>query len=191
MRKATTLLVLLMISVVSAATPRAYVGLVSFGAGVGYHHWSRQTKGTGTGWLGVGAQFLEGTWFFNPRLGLGLRACDVTTCEVIGDTAPHTVLEAWPLVTVSWVLNPSPRRFGFLCFGLEPYLPNGDAESDGTRTFGSAVALDYCYVPLPPWPLEGRVRLAANVFKWSPREIGFQVSAGIKAGLGWWFMKKE
>jgi hypothetical protein len=27
------------------------------------------------------------------------------------------------------------------------------------------------------------------VFNWSRREVAWQISAGIRAGLGWWFTK--
>ena len=190
MKKAAALLVLLALSVVSASEPRAYVSLFSFGAGVGYHHWNRLTQGTGTNWFGVNGQFLEGTWFLTPRFGLGLRAGEGGSSPVIGDTAgPYTIMEAWPLATASWVLNQDQRGFGYLSLGLMPWLP-GDADSNGVRSFSSAVTLDYGYVPFPPWPLEGRVRLAANVFKWSTREYAWQASVGIRAGLGWWFLRR-
>jgi hypothetical protein len=186
------LVALLATSLVFAATPKAYVGVVSFGAGFGYHHWNRQTEGTGTSWLGFGAQFLEGTWFLNQRLGLGLRAAEGGGSPVIGDTAgPYTIMEAWPMLTASCVLNQDKRGFGYLVLGLMPWLPAGSTDSSGIRSFSSAVTLDYGYVPFPPWPLEGRLRIATDVFNWSTREFAWQASAGIRAGLGWWFMRRE
>lgn len=176
-------------SAVPAATPRAYVSLAALSGAVGYHHWEGRTQGSGTSWLGFGMQALEGTWFLNQRLGLGLRVIEGGGSPVIGDTAgPYAIIDAMPLLTASWVLNQDRRGFGYLCLGLTPWQQAVNVDS--SDSFSSVATLDYGYVPLPPWPVEGRVRLTATAQEWSSRTLAWQASVGVRVGLGWWFMRR-
>jgi len=170
----------------SAVLPRAYVGLASVSAGIGYHGWTVTTRGTEVAWFDAGLQAIEGTWFLNRRLGLGLRVFDGALCPVIGDSMAYPVMFGFVMPKVSWVLNHDAKRFGYLDLALMPYMPD---DSGQTQVVSSAVALDYGYVPFAPWPLEGRVRVATMVFNWAKPEVAWQLSAGIRAGLGWWFTK--
>jgi hypothetical protein len=173
-------------SVAFAATPRAYVSLAAVGAGAGYHAWNRASGAPGAAGFDIGVQFLEGTWFLSPRLGLGFRVYEVAGSAAGRDSTRPYLLNATWLPTVSWVLNRDARGFGYLNLAAMPYLH--DAASD---TAVSALALDYGYVPFAPWPLEGRVRLTASVLDWSSRSAAWQLSAGVRAGLSWWFLLRS
>lgn len=171
----------------SGVLPRAYVGLASISGGIGYHGWTVETRSAEVAWFDAGLQVIEGTWFLNRRLGLGLRVFDGALSPVIGDTlGPYAVMFATFMPKVSWVLNHDAKRFGYLDLALMPYMPDNSGQ---TQIVSSAVALDYGYVPLPPWPLEYRGRLSAMVFNWAKPEVAWQLSAGIRVGLGWWFTK--
>jgi len=188
------LVALLATSVVFAAAPRAYVSLASVSAGVGYHALeTTRHEGTQTSWYAVGLQLLEGSWFLNPRFGIGLRVIDFAVSPISDRSDPfypmRPFVAAVLLPTACCVLHRDARGFGYLDLGLMPLMPFGLLALTGDVS--SALTLDYGYVPLPPWPLEGRIRLAAQVFTWSGPHVAWQLSAGIRAGLSWWFMRHE
>jgi hypothetical protein len=182
------LVALLATSVVFAAAPRAYVGLASAGVGFGYHSYTTRADGTRTSWIGAGIQVLEGTWFLTRRLGLGFRLFDFNVTPYIGSSGGFYAIVAGFMPTVSWVANQGRRGFGHLDLAVMPYWSARGPW--GGRAFISAAALDYGYVPLPPWPLEGRIRATTMILNGSGREMAWQISAGIKVGLSWWFIRR-
>lgn len=188
------LVALLAASVAFAAAPRAYVSLASISGGVGYHGWTMTNRGPSAAWFDVGLQAIEGAWFLSPRLGLGLRVLDVAMSPVTSDSEGRTFLSTYATMfaflqpTVSWVLHQGAGGFGYLNLALMPYAPDNSGQ---TPIVSSALALDYGYVPFAHRPLEARVRAAAMVFNWAKPEAAWQLSAGIRASLGWWFMRHD
>jgi hypothetical protein len=188
------LVALVTVSVALAAVPRAYVSLASISGGVGYHGWTMRNRGPRAAWLDAGLQAVEGAWFLNPHLGLGLRVLDVALSPVTRDSAEFTFLSTYATMfatfepTLFWVLHHGAGGFGYLNLALMPYMPDNSGQ---TPVASSGFALDYGYVPLAHRPVEARIRAAAMVFNWSGNEMAWQVSAGVRAGLGWWFMQRE
>jgi len=182
------LVALLTTSVVLAAVPRAYVSLASVNAGIGYQAYSSRRDGTHPAWFGVGLQAIEGTWFVTERLGLGFRLLDIAYSPPWPSVLPLMFALCAP--TVSWVIDRGAPGIDYWCLAVMPVMPYQEL-SGSDRMLASSVALDYGYVPQPPWPLEGRMRLSVSVLDWSRRMVSWQASAGFRAGLGWWFTREE
>jgi hypothetical protein len=164
-----------------AAFPRAYVGLASAGIAAGYHGWTNGSRGDSFAWWDANGSLIEGSYFVTQRFGLGLRVLDGAICPV--DTSLYTVMFSTFAPTFSLVTNSGSRAFGYLSLEVMPYMPDSNVVS-------SAIALDYGLVPFAPWPIEGRVRVAAMVFNWKIGELAYYASAGVRVGLGYWFMRK-
>jgi hypothetical protein len=81
--------------------------------------------------------------------------------------------------TVTWITNASSHSFGYLDLQVTPYFPGI-----------SALAVDYGFVPFPPWPIEARVRAASTIFWQPPRQTAYELTAGIRVGLGYWVMRR-
>ena len=118
------------------AQPRAYVGLVSAGVGIGYHGWTPAVIGQPIAWLGFEGSALEGTYFLTPRLGVGLVVGEVTLNldRVYGQIWPNTYFALAP--TVTYVTNSSARSFGYATLKLMPYTP-------GSQPGGASIGLDW------------------------------------------------
>jgi hypothetical protein len=172
--------------------PRAYFGLGSVGFSLGYHFYHSDVSYSG--WFGSRSPFtstrvwayratvLDLAYFLNSRWGFGLTILDMT-------------LDPQPVVTnflfdfyafsggilvpnVRYVVSAGPKSFHAVSLQVMPYLARA-----------SSIAVDYSWVPLAPWPIEGRARI--GVFKdWGIGDIGCQLSAGVQIGLGCWFMRK-
>jgi len=180
--------VLLSTGIAWATLPRAYFGLASVGAAGGYHGWRDTVQGRQTEWWDVNGAAVEARWVLNNGLGFGLRVMDITcvvqtgvSMEEWSDLQPriNTYVEIAP--SVLWVAHHSSHGFGYLELQLMPY-------ADGA----SGASLDYAYVPWAPVPIELRARAAVTRFSWDPDgQIGYNLAAGFRIGLGWWLMQRE
>jgi hypothetical protein len=183
------LAVFLSASVVLAAGPRAYLSISSAYVAGGYHTLIPDSGRSQFAWLSAGTQGPEGILYLTPRLGVGLRLYDVGLTPYIGSTGGFSSMVAVFTPVVSWIAHQGKMNFGYLNLAVMPYW-SGRAFMGGRFT-ASAVALDYSYVPWAPWPLESRVRLSALSLTGAEHQVIVQLSAGVRAGLGWWFMRRE
>jgi hypothetical protein len=178
-----------------AVIPRGYVGLASVGAAGGYHGWRLEpVRGTGNAWWNVNGAGLEGRLILDNGLGFGMRMIDGAGVILQDEDWElqffrTTYAEFSP--SILWVVHHDHHGFGFIELQLMPYIRQSLLYNTG---YASGAALDYAYVPWAPVPIETHVRLAGTVFDWnpvtSPIQIGYQASAGIRIGLGWWFMPR-
>jgi hypothetical protein len=174
--------ILMSTGIASAALPRAYFGLASVGAAAGYHGWWNTAQAR-TAWWDINGAAVEARWVLNNGLGFGLRVVDGAgvSMDSILQFRPHISTYAALAPSVLWVAHHSGHGFGFLELQVMPYVIGA-----------SGAALDYVYVPFAPWPIELRARAAATRFSWDPDgQIGYQLAAGFRVGLGWWIMQPE
>lgn len=175
---------------VNQAQPKSYVELASVGFALGYHGWTPDVFGQPIRWLGLEGSAVEGSYFVTPRLGLGLVVADATvnldsSYRTSGLRSPwfNTYFILAPVIL--YVTNSSARSFGYASLKLMPYTPSSSMN-------GAALGLDWAYVPFAPWPLEARAGLEATLDSWTGtgRQVGYHVSVGVRASLGWWFMRR-
>jgi hypothetical protein len=179
--------ILLSTGISFAALPRAYLGLATVGADAGYHGWFDQVQGRQTAWWGVNGAVVEGRLILNSGFGFGFRVVDTAVGLLVNDSSklrPFATTYTEFAPSILWVLHDNDRGFGFLELQVMPYVYGA-----------SGAALDYAYVPFAPWPLEAHVRLGATVYSWTyywppVEQMGYQLSAGVRLGLGWWFMQR-
>jgi hypothetical protein len=179
-----TVTVFLSTGIAWAKLPRAYFGLASVGAAGGYHGWTDTAQGLKTAWWDVNGAAIEARWILNSGLGFGLRVMDVTGVVQSYDwTDPQPRISSYVEIAPSilWVAHHSDHGFGYIELQLMPW-------ADGA----SGASLDYGYVPWAPVPIELRARAAATRFSWEPDgQIGYNLAAGFRIGLGWWLIQKE
>ena len=121
---------------------------------------------------GFGMRMIDATGVFLPDENWETQFCFATRVEF----AP----------SILWVAHHNSHGFGYLELQLMPYAGLSLVSND----YSSGAALDYAYVPWAPVPIEAHVRLAGTVYSWNPvGQIGYQASAGIRIGFGWWFMQ--
>lgn len=172
--------------------PQAYVGLATVGAAGGYHGWKAPVSGTQNVWWSANGAAVEGRWVLSSGLGFGIRMIDGTVAFALDDNwAVQQLFGAFTefAPSILWVAHHDRHGFGFLELQLMPYTKLSLMSDSG---YASGAALDYAYVPWAPVPIETHVRLAGTVYSWNPvGQIGYQASAGIRIGLGWWFMQYD
>lgn len=191
----TGLLAAILLSTAAFATmPQAYVGLATVGAAGGYHGWRQEpVRGTQNVWWNVNGATLEGRWILDNGLGFGMRMIDGAATFMWDENyETQSYLLTWAefAPSILWVAHHDQHGFGFLELQLMPYA----RLSLVSDVYSTGAALDYAYVPWAPVPIEAHVRLAGTVFDWnpvtSPIQVGYQASAGIRIGFGWWFMQR-
>jgi hypothetical protein len=152
-------------------------------------------KGTQYAWWNANGAALEARWILDNGLGFGFRALDIAGVllpDANGGLQPYRATYTELAPSILWVAHHDHHGFGFLELQLMPWARLSLLSDVG---YSSGAALDYAYVPWAPVPIEAHVRLAGTVFDWnpvsSPIQIGYQASAGIRIGFGWWFMQYD
>jgi hypothetical protein len=188
----TTLLVLALLARGAAGSevskPLLYVRAASLGLYGGYH--TKIPRSTSTpvptlDFASISGSLVEATYFFRNGLGLGATLVDGNssltgkgTEGIIGLPDYYYVGGLAP--SVAWIVGQAPHRIGYVRLTLTPYF-----------TGWSAAALDYGLVLTPPWPVEACARVAGDYY-WTGGQVTARgmVAVGIRAALGYWFMRR-
>jgi hypothetical protein len=190
MRNTTLLVLALLVGRAAGGEPRKpllYIEAASLGLYGGYHTIiSRSTSTAPTlDFASISGSLVEATYFFRNGLGLGATLVDGNSSltgkgaeGIFGLPDYYYVGGLAPCVT--WIAGQAPHEIQYVRLTVTPYF-----------TGWSAAALDYGLVITPPWPVEVCARIAGDYY-WQGGEVLTRgmVAVGIRAGLGYWFMRR-